>query len=134
MKCFIFVFVPCLVVFNVSSFSGLSILDCPFCFLWIVHSWLPLLFSLTFIWYTGSSMKRKITLLILEMYTIKNPGFLLPKTFKLFGFAISYVWAYTMTFFLKRVVRTKLDIYVFIKMFKSGKIHVLNTNTYLIIS
>jgi hypothetical protein len=29
-----------------SAFSGLSILDCPFGFLWIVHSWLPLLFSL----------------------------------------------------------------------------------------
>ena len=32
-----------------SSFSGLSILDCPFGFLWIVHSWLSLQFSLTFI-------------------------------------------------------------------------------------
>jgi hypothetical protein len=29
-----------------SVFSGLSFLDCPLCFLWIVHSWLPPLFSL----------------------------------------------------------------------------------------
>ena len=29
-------------VTNVASFSGLSILDCPFGFVWIVHSWLPL--------------------------------------------------------------------------------------------
>jgi hypothetical protein len=34
---------------NVASFSGFSILDCPFCFLWIVHSWLALPFSLSFI-------------------------------------------------------------------------------------
>jgi hypothetical protein len=29
-----------------SVFSGLSILDCPLCFLWIVLSWLSPLFSL----------------------------------------------------------------------------------------
>ena len=44
-------------VVNVASVSGLSIVDCPFCFLfvlcgqccqclWIVHCWLPLRFSL----------------------------------------------------------------------------------------
>ena len=36
----------CLTSSCVASFSGLSILDCPFCFLWIVHSWLSLLLSL----------------------------------------------------------------------------------------
>ena len=50
--CYIFCFV-CLrhvsCVPNVASVSGLFILDCPFGFLWIVHSWLPLRFSLTFI-------------------------------------------------------------------------------------
>ena len=40
--CVFALFVFCLVV----SFSGLSILYCPFSFLWIVHSLLPLQFSL----------------------------------------------------------------------------------------
>ena len=59
-------FRPVSCVPGVASFSGLSILDCPFCilyrlfsscvlctrccqFLWIVHSWLPSRYSLMFI-------------------------------------------------------------------------------------
>ena len=57
-----FVFVLCLVypmlpfsldcpfLITPPVFSGLSILDYPSGFLWIVHSWLPLRFSLTFIY------------------------------------------------------------------------------------
>ena len=61
---------------NVASFSGFSILDCPFCFLWIFHSWLPLLFSLDCPFLIGSSvfsivyfnfyMDRKIFTLLRE--------------------------------------------------------------------
>ena len=45
-------------VSNVASVSGLSILDCSFGFLWIVHSWLLLRFSITFIciWVYGCSV------------------------------------------------------------------------------
>ena len=64
---------PVYCVPNVASFSRLSILDCPFVlpvsldcpfliapsccqFLWIVHSWSPLRFSLTFISYQCNFM------------------------------------------------------------------------------
>jgi hypothetical protein len=48
-------YLDCWFVIAPSVFSGLSIRDCPFSFLWIVHSWLSLQFSLTFIYITDDS-------------------------------------------------------------------------------
>ena len=54
--------------------------------------------------------------------------FLPSKTFKLFSFQISCLWAYLMRVIQKRVVRTKLDIWVFRQSFITDHFPYINNN------
>jgi len=96
----VFCFVLCWFFFYLSS-SCVLCTQCCQC-LWIVHTWLPLCFSL-YLLSTFMSVK------------ISHFGgfFLLPKTFKLFGlkyFGFGCTWGWL---FQKWVVLIKSDIYFF---------------------
>ena len=64
-------------------------------------------------------------------YSVRPIGAYFPlKTFRLLDFPIFWWWAYPMNVVQTRVVRTKLDIYIFIDNIQKGRLNQLTNHRY----